>query len=84
MMVPMVLIMKKKLNYADSGCSVHYDDEIGDDKDDDCNCGCGDAGGGGDCDDDGDVGGQGILRDRQPAPETANYWPSPLFTSSPL
>ena len=82
MTVPMVLIMKKKLNYADSGCSVHYDEDIGDDKDDDC--GCGDAGGGVDCDDDGDVGGQGILRDRQPAPETANYWPSPLFTSSPL
>ena len=45
---------------------------------------CG-GGGGGDCDDDDeDGGGEGILRDRQPAPETANYWPSPLFTSFSL
>ena len=41
--------------------------------------------GGGDVDDDaGGDGGQGFLRDRQPAPETANYCPRhflPLFHS---
>ena len=62
---------------------VHYGGEGEDGKDGDCD----DDGNGGDDDDDDDgggCGGQGILRDRQPAPETANYWPSLLFTSSSL
>ena len=65
----------------------HGDDDGFHDEDDDVDGDGACDGNGGDDDDDDDgggVGGQGILRDRQPAPETANYWPSLLFTSSSL